>query len=149
MDAQVLLTVVSPLVAITAILGAVRLASRGQRDASIRSRTDAIAALADSDYDFQPGEIAIATDGRSAVLSDARDPSHVAVAHVVGVCIAARVLSRDEVHAISWLESNGEKTAKVRLWDMGCPVIELHLSSSDAARWRSRLDALASSNVSA
>ncbi|MFN8573672.1 MAG: hypothetical protein U0132_16575 [Gemmatimonadaceae bacterium] len=144
MSTPLLLTVVSPLAAIAMILLAVRWASRGQQEARLTSSQQAIAAITEAELAFSPADVVVGGDGRSALLIDA-ESAQLAVVYVVGVCIAARMLSAEDVLQFAWERTDGgADVVSIRLWDVGCPVIRVVFHAHDVAHWRPRLDHLAS-----
>lgn len=143
MSSTLLLTVVSPIAAIAMILLAVRWASRGQHEARIATRAQAIAVLASADDAFTSDDVLISLDGRTALLSDAGHPARLAVVYVVGVCLAARVLTPAEIHQVSWESSAaGDAVLSLRLWDVGCPLMQVVVPRQALATWRPRVDDL-------
>jgi hypothetical protein len=130
-----------PLIAVAGILAAVWFF--GVRRPGPIGDAEAVRRLVLSvDPEFRPGEVALDPDGSRALVTDASG-SQLLLLFTMGNQVALRRLDATGVRRIESTDAAGSRRVVVRLFDLGCPKIELTLASADAATWTERLERLA------
>ena len=130
-----------PVIALVGILSAVWFFGVRRRG-SIGDAAAVRHQLRDAHPEFEPAELALGSDGTSAIAVDAKG-TEVILLFTMGNQVATRVLDRGGVRTMDISDGpEGAKHVVVRLHDLGCPRLEFTLGPADAPLWTARLERL-------